>query len=120
MSGVAAEESPPGGVAEEAKEVEVRQETGGNNVYAGGLVGTRHVDFQRLAVDGELCQVRRVPVDQLEGPGAVEDVPVGHRSPGNPEGDGLAALLEEEAVVAGCKLVGDEDAALERQGLESV
>ena len=120
VAGGAAEESAPGGVAEESKEVEVRQEAGGNNVYAGGFVGIRHVDLQRLAVGGELCQVRGIPVDQLEGPGAVEDVPVGHHSPGNPEGDGLAALLEKEAVVAGFKVVGHEEAVLERQGLESV
>ena len=120
MAGGAAEESAPGGVAEGAKEVEVWQEARGNNVYAGGLVGIRHVDLQRFAVDHQLRQVRGGPVDQLEGPSAVEDVPVGHRSPGDPKSDGLVALLEEEAVVAGFEVVGDEEAVLERQGLESV
>ena len=44
----------------------------------------------------------------------------GHRSPGDPEGNGLAALLEKEAVVSGFKIAYCEEPILERQRLEHV
>ena len=64
--------------------------------------------------------MRGIPFDQLEGPGPVEDVPICHRSSGDPKGNGLVCFLEKEAIVSGFKLVCNEETVFERKGLECI
>jgi len=89
-------------------------------VHSSSLVGIRHLDFQGLALGGEIRQMRGIPFDYLKGPGAIEDMPVGHRSSGDPKGNGLAALLEKKAIVAWGKVVCNEEAVLERERLKCI